>query len=196
LREILAQGISRTPDKPLELEREELKRQVPYHMHINLSLIESIYMISAMLLEIPNIAENQYSVNKKIISKNFKKLIDQYDSRSFYLAAENYKDNLVFASKHLNKSNWKDAVELIFNIKHIQKMPEFNDPSSKFKETLVYKFKEAALKAFLCRAARSYESFSVPSLARQFEIAEQQLIQIASKMIIRKKIQAHFDREQ
>lgn len=33
-------------------------------------------MITAMLLEIPNIAENQYIVNKKIISKNFKKLID------------------------------------------------------------------------------------------------------------------------
>lgn len=56
-------------------------------------------MITAMLLEIPNIAENQYSVNKKIISKNFKKLIDQYDSRAFYLAAENYRDNLVFAAK-------------------------------------------------------------------------------------------------
>ena len=33
-------------------------------------------MITAMLLEIPNVAENQFSVNKRIISKNFKKLID------------------------------------------------------------------------------------------------------------------------
>lgn len=67
-----------------------------------------------MLLEIPNIAENQYSVNKRIISKNFKKLIDLYDSRSFVLAAENYRDNLVFAAKQLNKSNWKEAVDHIF----------------------------------------------------------------------------------
>jgi hypothetical protein len=72
-------------------------------------------------------------------------------------------------------------------------MPEFTDPNSKFKDTLIYKFKEAALKAFLCRAARSYQSFSVSSLARQFEIEEPQLIQVASKMIIRNKIQAHFD---
>ena len=76
-------------------------------------------MISAMLLEIPNIAENQYSVNKKIISKNFKKLIDLYDSRGFYLAPENYRDNIVFAAKHLNKSNWKKAIEHIFSIKLI-----------------------------------------------------------------------------
>jgi translation initiation factor 3 subunit C len=36
LREVLAQGFSRTPDKPIELEKEEMKRQVPFHMHINL----------------------------------------------------------------------------------------------------------------------------------------------------------------
>jgi translation initiation factor 3 subunit C len=35
-----------------------MKRQIPYHMHINLQLLDCIYMISAMLLEIPNIAEN------------------------------------------------------------------------------------------------------------------------------------------
>lgn len=52
-----------------------------------------------MLLEIPNIAENQYSVNKKIISKNFKKLLDFYDNKAFYLAPENYRDNIVFAAK-------------------------------------------------------------------------------------------------
>jgi hypothetical protein len=45
-----------------------------------------------MLLEIPNIAENQYLVNKKIISKNFKKLIEAYDAKAFQLAPENYKD--------------------------------------------------------------------------------------------------------
>lgn len=79
LREVMAQGISKFADKPLELELEEIRRQIPAHMHINLHLLDCIYMISAMLLEIPNIAENQYSVNKKIISRNFKKLIEQYD---------------------------------------------------------------------------------------------------------------------
>ena len=68
-------------------------------MHINLQLLDCTYMISAMLLEIPNIAENQYSVNKRIISRTFKKMIEQYDSKAFYLAPENYRDNIVFAAK-------------------------------------------------------------------------------------------------
>ena len=114
LREILAQGISRQPDKPIELEKEELKRQVPYHMHINLQLLECVYMISSMLLEIPNIAENQFLVNKKVISRNFKKLIEMYDAKAFQLAPENYRDNIVYAAKQLNKSNWKQALDHIF----------------------------------------------------------------------------------
>lgn len=125
MREILAQGISRQPDKPIELEKEEIKRQVPYHMHINLQLLECVYMIAAMLLEIPNIAENQFLVNKKVISRSFKKLIEQYDSKAFQLAPENYRDNIVYAAKQLNKSNWKQALDHIFQIKMLSKMDEF-----------------------------------------------------------------------
>jgi len=171
LKEVLAQGFSRTPDKPIELEKEELKRQVPFHMHINLHQLDCVYLISAMLLEIPNIAENQYSVTKKVISKNFKKLIDIYDSKAFYLAPENYRDSLVLAAKQLNKSNWRAAVAHIFDIKLVQRMPEFNDQDG-FKRTLVNRFKEAALRAFLCRGARTYQSFSVESLSQQFELPE------------------------
>ena len=166
LREVLAQGISRQIDKPIELEKEEQKRQIPFHMHINLQLLDCIYMMSAMLLEIQNIAENQYTVSKKIISKNFKKLIDQYDSKAFCLAPENYRDNIVYAAKALNKSNWQHALELIYGIKLIQKMPEFND--QKFRDVLELKFKETALKAFLFRAARTYYSFSIDSLQANF----------------------------
>lgn len=119
-----------------------------------------------MILEIPNIAENQYSVNKKIISKNFKKLIDLYDSKAFYLAAETYRDNIVMAAKSLNRSDWKKAIEHIFSIKIITKMPEFDN--EEFKNLLVSKFKESALIAYLCRASKIYTSFSLESLINLF----------------------------
>lgn len=43
-------------------------------------------------------------------------------------------------------------------------MPEFANPDSTFRQTLIFKFKEASLKAFLCRNARNYESFGIQSL--------------------------------
>lgn len=91
-------------------------------------------------------------------------MIDQYDAKAFYLAAENYRDNLVFAAKQLNKSNWKAAIDYIFRIKLIHDiltMPEVSNPDSIFKENLIFKFKEAAFKAFLCRGARNYQSFGI-----------------------------------
>lgn len=54
-------------------------------------------------------------------------------------------------------------------------MPEFSEKSD-FKETIIFKFKESALKAFLGRASRSYSSFSLKSLESNFELPEKKLI--------------------
>lgn len=45
-------------------------------------------------------------------------------------------------------------------------------------------FKESALKAFLHRAARQYESFSINTLAQVFEMQPGQITKFVAKMII------------
>lgn len=146
-------------------------------------------MITALLLEVPNIAENQYLVNKRVISRNFKKLVEMYDAKAFQLAPENYRDQLVYAAKQLNKSNWKQALEHIFSIKLLQKLPEYQEVQA----LLVTRFKETALKAFLCRAARSYSSFSLEGLAASFELPKAQLLPIVFRMILGHKLAAHIE---
>mmetsp|Transcript_25520 Transcript_25520/g.19283 ORF Transcript_25520/g.19283 Transcript_25520/m.19283 type:complete len:134 (+) Transcript_25520:1947-2348(+) len=82
LRETLAQGMSKVSlaDKDskyrsIEMEKEEEKRQVPFHMWINLQQLDCAYMVTSMLLEVPNLAESQFTVHKKFISRNFMKMI-------------------------------------------------------------------------------------------------------------------------
>jgi hypothetical protein len=49
---------------------------------------------------------------------------------------------------------------------------------------LTVAFKESALKAFLFRAARQYESFSIVTLSKVFEMTSQQVTKFVAKMII------------
>lgn len=72
-KELLAQGVS---TKVQSVEKEERRNLLPYHLHINIEVIESTYYISAMLLEIPSIAQDG---GKKVISKLFRKLFETYD---------------------------------------------------------------------------------------------------------------------
>lgn len=65
-KELLAQGIlPKNQERTLEQEKEEKQRLLPFHMHINLELLECAYLVSAMLLEIPDVAANEYNVRKK-----------------------------------------------------------------------------------------------------------------------------------
>lgn len=124
-KELLAQRISSIQDKSHELEAEEKKRQIPFHFQINISLLEAIHFISSMLLEIPQIAENQFTLNKTSVSKNFKRLIEQYDAKAYNLAAESYRDFIVDAARALNQSRWEQAVASVFQIPLFNQIAEF-----------------------------------------------------------------------
>lgn len=40
-------------------------------MHINLELLECVYLVSAMLLEIPYMAAHEFDARRRMISKQF-----------------------------------------------------------------------------------------------------------------------------
>lgn len=128
LKESLAQGTSNyrtAQEKTLEEEIEEKKRFIPPHLQINLEVIDCVYMTTSMLLEVPNISENRFDISKTVISRNFRKLIEQYDMKGMQFVAQNSRDHIVFAARQLHKSQWREAFDNISNIKIFKRMKDF-----------------------------------------------------------------------
>ena len=120
-KELLAQGVTQQRYMTMtpEQERAEKARQVPFHMHINLELLEAAYLVSCMLVEIPKLASasNDPDAKRKILSKAFKRQLDFADRQTFIGPPENTRDHIMQASKALQNSDWEKCRELIHGIK-------------------------------------------------------------------------------
>lgn len=84
-KELLAQGVSiqKYAERSPEQEKLDKSRQLPFHMHVNLELLECVYLVSAMLLEIPNMALYSHDSRRKMISKQFRRMMEFNERQVF-----------------------------------------------------------------------------------------------------------------
>lgn len=96
VKELLAQGFTHVRpgpsgtagtnslwEKTVEQETMEKQRLMPFHMHINLELLECIYLTCSLLQEIPNMALNSLDSRRRVISKTFRRFLD-YSERQYF----------------------------------------------------------------------------------------------------------------
>jgi translation initiation factor 3 subunit C len=85
-------------------------KHLPFHMHINLELIECIYLISAMLIEIP-------STGKHFISKHFYILMQQAERQLICGPPESMREHIVAACRSMKTGDWNACVKFLINDK-------------------------------------------------------------------------------
>jgi len=191
VKELLAQGVTNTrySDKTPEQEKLERKRQLPYHMHINLDLIEAIHLISAMLLEVPNIAANAFDAKKKAISKAFHKLLEYYEYSVFAGPPENNRDIVMSAAKSLSRGDWRKCEELLLGL------PVWNQvhKSDQVKSVLRRKIQEEGLRTYLFTYSTYYDSMSLDQLSQMCDLPKSTVHSLVSKMMISEELHASWD---
>ena len=72
----------RYQEKTPEQEKLERRRQMPFHMHINLEMLEGVYLTCAALLEAPNIAAHPLASSRRVISRPFLRLLETYKNQA------------------------------------------------------------------------------------------------------------------
>merc|ERR1711939_736008 len=193
-KELLAQGvmIQRYSTVTPEQERLERQRQLPFHMHINLELLECVYLTCSMLLEIPLLAQTGSSpdIRKRVISKTFRRMLEYTERQVFQGPPENTRDHVMQAAKALAQGDWKRCQELISKIGIWDLLGSDKD---KIKEMLAEQIQEEGLRTYLFTYAPYYDTLSITTLSGMFELDAKKIAAVISKMISHEELAAALD---
>ncbi|KAL1923372.1 uncharacterized protein VTP21DRAFT_8352 [Calcarisporiella thermophila] len=193
VRELLAQGLQMQKFAQLspEQERMERQRQLPFHMHINLELLECVYLTCSMLLEIPSMAAagSNPEARKRVLSKPFRRMLDFSERQVFSGPPENTRDHIMGAAKALASGDWEKSRDLITSIKIWDLLPE----APKIKEMLGQKIQEEGLRTYLFTYSSFYDSIGVEQLSKMFGLSTSAVTAIVSKMIFGEELSASLD---
>jgi translation initiation factor 3 subunit C len=192
-KELLAQGVmmQRYSQVSPEQERLEKQRQQPFHMHINLELLECVYLTCSMLLEIPLLAQTGSSpdVKKRIISKTYRRMLEYHERQIFTGPPENTRDHVMQASKALAAGEWKKSTAFIHSIKIWDLMPN----TEEIKAMLSKQIQEEGLRTYLFTYAPFYDTLAIGTLSDMFELDAAKVSAIVSKMISHEELAASLD---
>eukprot|EP00794_Sanderia_malayensis_P014237 gene14237-15722_t len=190
-KELLAQGlmniknVERTPEQ----EKIEKRRLLPFHMHINLELLECVYLTSAMLLEVPYMAAREFDNRRRIISKSFHHQLRLSERQPLVGPPETMREHVVAAAKAMKTGDWVKCSTYILAVKCWNLFSQ----SSNVKEMLKRKIQEESLRTYMFTYNKVYDSISMHSLAEKFSLPPASVHSIISKMIISEELQASWD---
>lgn len=206
VKELLAQGVqsARFVERDSEAEKLERRRQTPYHMHINLELLEYCHLTCAMLLEVPNMASQMktHGVSSQhhsrhqnglyIISKNFRRYFDQYDRQVFSGPPENTRDHVIAASKCLFTGEWRTSRDLLLPLSVWDLFPG-SQVASDVRAMLGHQLQLQALRTYLLTFGDVYHSLSLSHLHDMFELDTADIHACVSAMMTRDDLRASWE---
>ncbi|XP_014233519.2 eukaryotic translation initiation factor 3 subunit C-like [Trichogramma pretiosum] len=195
VKEVLAQGLlpQRQHERSKEQEKIEKQRQMPFHMHINLELLECVYLVSAMLIEIPYMAAHEFDARRRMISKTFYQQLRSSERQSLVGPPESMREHVVAASKAMRNGNWTACNNYIINEKMNAKVWDLFYQADKVRAMLSKLIKKEALRTYLFTYSHVYDSISMQTLAELYELPKPEVHMVISKMIINEELMASLD---
>lgn len=191
-KELLAQGSIRSPDKDIEQEKQERRRQMPYHMHINPELLECCHLTCAMILELPHLARSMaHGSSHAVVSRQLRKHLAIYNKQAFVGPPETTREHVLAATKAVLSGDWRRACQYLLDLEVWNLIP--GDGGNHVKNLLRIRIQEEAIRCYLLLNSESYDSVDLISLCRMFDLDQTQVRKIICHMIFNKEISASWE---
>ncbi|XBW36879.1 hypothetical protein QEN19_002458 [Hanseniaspora menglaensis] len=150
---------------------------LPFHKHINLDLIDTVFLTCSLINDVPKIAalNSRCFVSEPIPNtpKTIKKKLDTYEKAGFHAPAESQKDFILHAAIAMQKGDWKKAMD------YVSKTGVWNLFSeSKQEVDLVEIFKIQTLKAYIFNIKKFYTKLAISHLETIFELSSDRIKEI------------------
>lgn len=194
-RELLGQGFnSKYPNQATTGERLKL---LPFHMHINLELLECVYMTSLLLMEIPQMAaaaaagSSSRDSRRRQGIKLFKSKLEFHDKQFFTGPPESIKDHIVHASIALQRGDWARAYALLLLIKIWRLLPDY----ARLLQMLRAQLQVEGLRTYIFTYKGVYSTLSLAKLAQVFELEATEVASVVQKMVDAGEIDAALNTE-
>jgi len=194
-KELLGQGLllQRQMERSDEEEKIAKLRQLPFHMHINLELMECVYLVSAMLIEIPYMAAHEYEGRKRMISKPFFQQLRSSERQCLVGPPESMREFMIAASREMKIGDWKKCYDFIVNEQMNNKVWNLFPDIYKVQQMLLRKIQEESLRTYLFAYSKVYNSTSMITLHEMFPLGKEAVYAIVAKLIINQEIMAKID---
>ena len=191
VRELLAQGVtqSRFHERSQEQEKLERRRQMPFHMHINLDLLESVHLVCSMLIEVPHMANSARRARSN--NKPFARLVDGYERQTFNGPPETAREHVMAATRAMLAGEWRAAADLILGLECWALLPE--NSKDRVLGAVTRRLKEEALRTYLFQFAAQYNSVSLDVVAAMFDLDRKAAYGLVSKMIVNEELHGMCD---
>ena len=75
-------------------------------MHLSIDEIETCYFLSTMLLEAPNISAAPYAIDRSMISRFYRRMMEGLERQQFIAPPIDTNDLLVRAANSLHNAEW------------------------------------------------------------------------------------------
>jgi translation initiation factor 3 subunit C len=183
-KELLAQGlVGQKYTEKADMDRLERQRLVPFHMQINVELIDCVFLTVSMLLEVPQnaAASRRYFQGERRLfqSRHLRRILDTHDRNLFNGPPENTREYVVAAAKALANGNWRECERHMMTVTIWEQLP---NPEA-IRMMLKHKIRESGLYSFMYSTGSCYSSLSIERLAKDYDLPMSLVVRIVSRLI-------------